>query len=52
MNIVVEGIETQTMADTVFKMGCDLHKATPYAKPMPLDEFLLFCEQSKTRCQR
>ena len=48
MNIVVEGIETQTMADTVFKMGCDLQQGYLYAKPMPLDEFLLFCEQSKT----
>ena len=49
MNIVVEGIETQTMADTVFKMGCDLQQGYLYAKPMPLDEFLLFCAQNNTQ---
>ncbi|PZQ96425.1 MAG: hypothetical protein DI539_30150 [Flavobacterium psychrophilum] len=49
MNIVVEGIETQTIADTVFKMGCDLQQGYLYAKPMPLEEFLLFCEQYNIR---
>ncbi|MDV2863283.1 EAL domain-containing protein [Phytobacter ursingii] len=52
MNIVVEGIETQTMADTVFKMGCDLQQGYLYAKPMPLDEFLLFCAQNNTQDTR
>ncbi|VTP13577.1 Cyclic di-GMP phosphodiesterase Gmr [Phytobacter ursingii] len=52
MNIVVEGIETQTMADTVFKMGCDLQQGYLYAKPMPLDEFLLFCAQNNTQDAR
>ena len=52
MNIVVEGIETQTMADTVFKMVCDLQQGYLYAKPMPLDEFLLFCAQNNTQDAR
>lgn len=49
ISVVVEGIETQAMADSVFKMGCDLQQGYLYAKPMPLEAFLSFCAQNNTR---
>lgn len=49
LNIVVEGIETQSLAETVFAMGCDVQQGYYYAHPMPLAEFISFCERHNAR---
>ncbi len=43
--IVVEGVETQDMADMLFEMGCDNLQGYFYSKPIPQEEFWKFVQE-------
>ncbi|MGN0665420.1 MAG: EAL domain-containing protein [Huintestinicola sp.] len=47
--IVVEGVETQEMCDTLREMGCDFLQGYLYSKPVPGDEFVSFLQKYNTK---
>lgn len=46
--IVVEGVETQEMADILTEMGCDYFQGYFYSKPIPPDQFLQFMREKNS----
>lgn len=42
--VVAEGIENAAQAQLLAEMGCELGQGFYYAKPMPADEFTVFCQ--------
>ena len=47
MEIVVEGIETQTMAKQFTDLNCDYIQGYYYSKPIPQNDFVRFIEEAK-----
>lgn len=45
MKIVVEGVESQEVAERLKKMGCDFLQGYYFSKPMPEEEFLDYLKQ-------
>lgn len=45
IDVVTEGIETKEQADFIVSCGCPIAQGFYYAKPLPLNEFLLFAEE-------
>ena len=37
--ILIEGVETEEMANEFIKLGCDYIQGYYYSKPIPVDEF-------------
>jgi EAL domain-containing protein (putative c-di-GMP-specific phosphodiesterase class I) len=46
MEIVVEGIETKEMMDTMIKLGCDYEQGFYFSKPLPPEEFKAFMAEN------
>ena len=46
--IVVEGVETQEMADVLTQMGCDYFQGYLYSKPIPPQQFLQFMREKNS----
>ena len=46
MEIVVEGIESEEMADKLSELGCDFLQGFYYSRPLPEDEFLNFLRKA------
>lgn len=42
--IVVEGVETEEMRDTLIEMGCDFLQGYHYSKPLPKEAFTEYIE--------
>lgn len=42
MELVAEGVETEYQENFLRKIGCDSMQGYRYAKPMPLDEFVIY----------
>ncbi|HUP79929.1 MAG TPA: EAL domain-containing protein, partial [Pirellula sp.] len=42
MALVAEGVETEYQETFLRKIGCDSMQGYRYAKPMPLDEFVIY----------
>ena len=42
MEIVVEGIESEEMADKLAELGCDYLQGFYFSRPLPEEEFLKF----------
>ena len=45
LKIVVEGVETQKMADELAQMGCDYEQGFYFSKPVPSETFLKYVRQ-------
>lgn len=45
--IVVEGVETEKMADLLCNMDCDFLQGFLYSKPLPKDDFVRFLENNR-----
>lgn len=43
--VVAEGIENDAQAQLLAAMGCELGQGFYYARPMPADEFMAFCQR-------
>lgn len=43
--VVAEGIENDAQAQLLAAMGCELGQGFYYARPMPADEFIAFCQR-------
>ncbi|MGN1108870.1 MAG: EAL domain-containing protein, partial [Oscillospiraceae bacterium] len=44
--IVVEGVETEEMAQLLIDMGCDYLQGYYYQRPVPAEDYLTFLEQN------
>ena len=44
MEIIVEGVETEDVANQVIELGCDYIQGFYYARPMPVERLLEFLE--------
>jgi diguanylate cyclase (GGDEF)-like protein/PAS domain S-box-containing protein len=44
LTTIAEGVETQEALDLLRKSGCDLAQGYFYARPMPADDVLAFCQ--------
>ena len=57
LKVVAEGVETQTQADLLEQMGCDLFQGFLFARPMPAEQFIAFrlpainCGETAVRIQ-
>ena len=40
LNVVSEGVETQTQRDMLYDLGCNLYQGYYYSKPLPLENFV------------
>lgn len=49
LEIVAEGVETEEQAQQLKKAGCDFFKGYLYARPMPQEQFVTFCNSYKMR---
>jgi PAS domain S-box-containing protein len=47
LQVVAEGVETQSQADLLRQMGCDIFQGFLFARPMPGDEFIHFQQTGK-----
>ena len=45
IDVVTEGIETKEQADFIVSCGCPIAQGFLYAKPLPLEDFLVFAEE-------
>lgn len=43
LEIVAEGVETEEQAEQLKKAGCDFFQGFYYARPMPEEQFITFC---------
>lgn len=50
--IVVEGVETEEMAQLLIGMGCDYLQGYFYQRPVPGDEYLRFLENNQNSAQK
>ena len=48
LDVVTEGIETTDQIDFITSCGCQVAQGFYYAKPLPLDEFVVFAEDHLT----
>jgi len=46
MSVVVEGVETEEMAQILFKMGNVILQGFHYSRPLPVDEFIKFMKKN------
>lgn len=46
MSVVVEGVETEKMAQLLFNMGNVILQGFHYSKPLPVDEFIAFMKKN------
>ena len=46
MQIVVEGVETETLAKRFSELQCEYIQGYYYSRPVPQDEFVKFIEES------
>ena len=46
MSVVVEGVETEEMAQVLFKMGNVILQGFHYSRPLPVDEFITFMKKN------
>lgn len=49
LEIVAEGVETEEQAQQLKKAGCDFFQGFLYAKPMPEEQFVTFCNSYEMR---
>lgn len=46
VSVVVEGVETEEMAQILFKMGNVILQGFHYSRPLPVDEFIKFMKKN------
>ncbi|MEW9296798.1 EAL domain-containing protein [Enterobacter cloacae] len=46
MSVVVEGVETEEMAQMLFKMGNVMLQGFHYTKPLPVDGFITYMKEN------
>jgi len=46
VSVVVEGVETEEMAQILFKMGNVILQGFHYSRPLPVDEFITFMKKN------
>ena len=51
LKVIAEGIEETEQQERLIELGCDEVQGFYFAKPMPKDEFLVFLENNRLKCQ-
>ena len=46
-SITAEGIETADMAEVMSGIGCDYLQGYYYSKPLPVEEFVRYCQEKR-----